>query len=149
MREHAVGRDGVPGDDVLRQRDQRRHLRLGEGAVAEFVPGIDQLDADRAAVHIGVAGPVAFARVPGAALFSDVAVDRAVLVDGVMRTDLGLGIAEPLERGFGRLHAGIVQQQDIDRRVCRPGVVVRRRSFDHGSPAVRRRPSDCSCSRTS
>ena len=57
MANHMQGCDGVARHDLSRQGLQRGHLRLREGAIAEFVAGIDELDADRAAVDIRLAFP--------------------------------------------------------------------------------------------
>ena len=64
-------------------------------------------------------------RMPGAARFRHQLRDAAVLIDEVVGGDFGLAILEPLERLLGRLHSGVVQQQDVDARLAR--VVVRRR----------------------
>src|SRR5215470_10129559 len=66
----------------------------------------------------------------GAALFRDEAPKSAILLDDVMRTDLGLGIAQPLDCLGGALHAGVVQNQHVDgpdiRRFAAAAVVRRR-----------------------
>ncbi len=44
-------------EDGVREFDERIDLRFGKRDVAEFVPGIDEFDSDRAAVHVPLAGP--------------------------------------------------------------------------------------------
>ena len=53
----------------------------GNGAIAEFVAGIDDLDPDARRIDVGDAAPARLAGVPGALGFVDQAIDRAVLVD--------------------------------------------------------------------
>src|SRR5690349_20815249 len=51
----------------------------------------------------------------GAALFWDEAPDRTILLDDIMRTDLRLGVAQPID-GLGRApHTGVMQDEHIDR----------------------------------
>src|SRR3546814_5236716 len=74
---------------------------------------IDQLDADRTCVDVADATPVGHAGMPGALTFLDQPVDGAVLVEDVMGTDLGNGVAQaPQRRGGGR-HAGILQHHHV------------------------------------
>ncbi len=104
-------------------------LGVRERAVAEFVAGIDDLDADRDGIHIGLALPIGDPGMPGAALLRHQAIDAAILLDQVVAGDarrIGVGQAG---QGLGPGgHAGIVQDDDVRR----PGalVEVRRRGVD-------------------
>src|SRR5438067_6685178 len=51
----------------------------------------------------------------GAALLRDEPPDRAVFLDDVMRADPRFGVAQPIDRFGGALHAGVVQHQHVDR----------------------------------
>src|SRR5712691_2734025 len=57
MPDDPVGWDAVTRQDVPAQKLDRRHLRLGKRPVAPFVAGIDDFDADRDDVEIGLALP--------------------------------------------------------------------------------------------
>ncbi len=57
--------DRVAADQIAAEVDGGRHLCRRERAVAELVAGIDQLDADRAGVDVGLAPPIGDPRVPG------------------------------------------------------------------------------------
>jgi len=50
--------------------------------------------------------------------------DRSVFIDEIMGGHFCLGVAQPRERGIGALHAGVVQNDRIDRHAAL--VVVRR-----------------------
>ena len=80
-------RNAVAREDVAAERDHGVDLRVGEIAVAEFVPGIDDLDADRARIDVGHALPRRHAGMPGAPRFRHELIDAAVLVDEVVRGD--------------------------------------------------------------
>ena len=56
----------------------------GNGPVAEFVAGIDDLDADAGGVHVADAAPVGLAGMPGALVLGDHAQHLAVLGDQIM-----------------------------------------------------------------
>ncbi len=116
--------------DAVKQANYRVDLRRREVAIAEFVAGIDDLDADRTAIDVGVALPERHAGVPGAALFGHQAIDLASFVDAIVRRDLGLGIAHALKRRLGGSHAGIVQDAHIRRRGT--FVEIGRRQIDQG-----------------
>src|ERR1700761_4146417 len=77
--------------------------------------GIGQLDADRAAVDVAQPSPEGLPGMPGALALIDQPVDRAGFVDQPMAADLGGRIAQPLQSRLGARHAGIMDQQDIDR----------------------------------
>ena len=57
MGEHMGWRNGVAREDVGAEGDDRLHLAVRKGAVAQIVPGILDLDADRARVGVGLALP--------------------------------------------------------------------------------------------
>ena len=102
--EHAVGADRpAAGHDRFAQRDHRRDLPQREVAVAEFVPRIDDFDADRARIDVGFPGPGRYAGMPGAPLFRHALHDAAVLEHHVMRGHFAVGRAEPGERGLAGL----------------------------------------------
>src|SRR5438552_4168590 len=103
--------DFLAQDDVAAQHGDGFHLGGGKGTVAEFVAGIDDLDADRALVDVGMAAPTADAGMPGAAVLADQRIDRAVFLDDVMRTDSAGRIGEPPARFLTALHAGVMQYQ--------------------------------------
>src|SRR5450830_956618 len=60
------GNRAAAGDDRFAERDHRRDLPQRKITIAEFVPRIDDLDADRARIDIGLAGPGRYAGMPGA-----------------------------------------------------------------------------------
>jgi len=116
MTNHVFRRDLVARNDVLDQRYQHVDLRLREGcehaALRRVLPaGIHDLDADRAAVQLGVALPARDAGVVGGAGFVDQAVDGRLRVvgDEVVGADLLLG--QDLDRGRLVGH-GVVQHQE-------------------------------------
>src|SRR5215469_3916166 len=106
MAKHAGRRNSMAGKDILTELDQRCHLGLWKGPVAEVMAGVDQLDADGDAVDVALPGPIADAGMPGAARFIDQAMNQSVFLDQVVAADLGRGIPEALERGLGIAHAG-------------------------------------------
>ena len=75
---------------------------------------------------------------PGAALLGHMREDRAVFIDRVMRADARRRIAQPRHRARARLHAGVVHQQNVDRRVLRTLVEIRRRCANalHHTPSA-------------
>ena len=115
MADDPVGRDAAAGDDIAAQRLDRAHLLLGEFTVAPFMAGIDDLDPDRDVVQTVLAEPARHPGVKGAAFLGHQPPDRAVFLDEVMRADLGLRVAQPVERVGGALHAGVMQHQRVDR----------------------------------
>src|SRR3546814_12279444 len=74
--------------------------------------------------------PARNAGVPSAAGFRDELEDAAVLLDQVVDAHPGGGVAQPLEGGLARRHAGVVQQQQVDSLAGRPGIVVGRGALD-------------------
>ena len=71
MPDDVAARDGVTFLDLGNQADHRVELRIREVAIAEFMAGIDDLDADRRAVAIGDAAPVRPPRMPRALALID------------------------------------------------------------------------------
>src|SRR6476469_5897088 len=68
----------------------------------------------------------------GALLLRNEAPHRAVLLDYIMRADLCFGIAQPIDCFGGALHAGVVQNQHVDRADVRrfaAAAVVRRKAL--------------------
>src|SRR5438067_12137415 len=106
MPDDAVRRNPVPGQDVAAQSLEGGHLGFGKGAIAPFVAGIDDFDADRAAVEVLLTLPARNPGMEGAALLRDEPPDRAVFLDDVMRADPRFGIAQPIDRLGGARHAG-------------------------------------------
>jgi len=62
----------MAAQNVEAKRLDRLHLQIGKLEVAELVARIVDLDADRAGIDVGLAGPEALAGVPGALGFGDV-----------------------------------------------------------------------------
>src|SRR5262249_37391083 len=83
------------------------------------------------AVDVAFARPIADAGMPSAALFIHQPIDAAILVDQIVAADLGLGIAQPAERGFGIAHAGVVHEQQIDGFASRARGVIGGGIVDH------------------
>ncbi len=147
--EHPLGRDGPARTEVARQRGHRRHLRLRVGRQAADMPGMDDLDAERAGVDVALALPGGGARVPGAAGLRNHLGDGTILEHEVMRRDLGARIAQPGDGGLRALHAGVVQDQHVgpwDGRAVGPSaaaLAVVRRGQDtprHRAVGRHRRP---------
>ena len=126
----------------VQQADERLDLRLREGQVAVLVAGVDQFHTDGARIHVPIALPVGVARVPGPPLLRHEPQDAALALDHVVGGDLGLRIAEPLQRRRSALHAGVVDHHHVGRR--RAGVEVGGGDLDefgfeaqHPSPGAR------------
>jgi hypothetical protein len=130
MAHDTICRNGMAREDGVREFQERIDLRCGKRDIAEFVSGIDEFDSDRAAVHIALAGPPRNSGVPRAPAFVDVAIDTAIAIDRVMRRYFRFGIAQPVERLFGRAHARVVQDEHIDCRARRPRVMIGRGTLD-------------------
>ncbi len=122
----------MAANQLAAQRFERRHLRLGERAVAELVARIDDLDADRARVDIGLAAPGRDTGMPGTPLLGHQAEDPAILLHHVVSADPGRCVAQAIERRRAGRHAGVMEDQHVDRRAIRPRVVVGRKPLDHG-----------------
>ena len=76
-------------------------------------------------VQLAVAAPIRHAGVPGAPLLRHQPQHRAVLVHHVMRGHARGGIAQPVDRLLRGPHAGVVQDQHVDRRAGGPFILVR------------------------
>jgi hypothetical protein len=139
MGEDPVGGDAVPGDDVAGKGLYRRHLSLGEVPVAEIVPGIVDLDADRAGVDVPFSRPDRYPRVPGAPVLLDHRDDMPVRVDEIVAAHLGPGIAQPGNRLLRARHAGIMQDHHGGHGTLAPRSMIVARPADdprktHQSP---------------
>src|SRR6185312_12694852 len=115
MADHETRRNMPAGDDSARQFLDRGDLPVGKRAVAEFVAGIDDLDADGMGVDVAPPGPETFPGMPGAALLRHETPHRAVFLNDIMRADPGDGIAQPVDRRCRAGHAGVMEQQHIGR----------------------------------
>jgi hypothetical protein len=107
------------GQDLVAELDQR--IDLGRGVrrqravrLREIMPAIDDLDADGPGVQILVTLPAGDPGMPGPAAFGHHLVHPAILPEQVMGRDLCLRVAELVEGGLARHHAGIVQHQHVD-----------------------------------
>lgn len=113
--DHVPGRDAVALDDVAQQDGQRADLAVAVGMPLRFAvitvgpAGVDDLDADRRAVHGVQAVPGAFAGVPGGAGLIDQPVGAAGRIDQVMGADLALRQQLHRQRVVGR---GVVQDHE-------------------------------------
>src|SRR5687768_8421099 len=76
---------------------------------------IGDLDADRTRVDVVFSGPRRSAGVPGAAVLGDKRQDAPVLMDEIVRRNLAVAAAQPGERLIVVRHAGVMQEQDVDR----------------------------------
>ncbi len=74
---------------------------------------------------------------PGAAVLRHQPEHRAVFLDHVMRRNPGLGAAQPVDGGLAGLHARVMQDQHVHRRIRGALVVVGARQVD---AAQRHRP---------
>ena len=92
-----------------------------------IVAGVDDLDADRTGIDVGLAGPERFAGVPGAPALLHELHDTAVLMDKIMAGDLAAGRFEQFERGVGIAHARIVQHDHIGAPAILAIAEIRRR----------------------
>ncbi len=117
-RDVGVGEDALRPDaaalsDVAAERRDGLHLLQRKVGIAAVVAGVVDLDADRGRVDVALAGPVRGARVPGALRLRHHLRDDAGLVDDVVGRDLALGPRQPVDRLFGRYHAGVVQHHEV------------------------------------
>src|SRR6266852_312090 len=135
MRQDAVRPDKMPAHNVPAQSNHLPDLRLGKIRIAEIVPRIGDLDADRARVDVLLAFPAGNAGMPGAARLGHALNDAAVVVDEIMRGYAGLRIAadtaQTLERRLGAFHPGVVQHDHVRTPMTVPLAVVRR-GLDRG-----------------
>ena len=139
MREHPVRRNLVAGKDRTTKRDQRFDLRLWIARQTSGMAGIGNLDSDRARVDVLRRAPAGFAGVPGAPPLRHERDRAAVGVDEIVRRDMARGVAEPAKRLIVVRHAGVMEEQDVDRPVRSLAVVRRRHVLDRevgGNAAV-------------
>ena len=127
MPHHIGARYGVRLHDTRKQRHQRLELRVGKGAIAEFMPRMVELDADAGRIDVADTAPIAEAGMPGAAILGHQSRDLAHGRNQVMRRNLGLGIAQSRQRARGAFHFGIVDHRHGDRQ--RALVVIGRGLF--------------------
>ncbi len=113
MGQDALGRDRPALADVAAEIQRRGQLLFGKIGQAAGMAGIGDLDADRAGVDVGFAGPVRGAGMPGAAAFRHELEGMAVLEDEVVRGHLRDRVAQPLQRFARNRHAGVVQDQHV------------------------------------
>src|SRR4051794_23697945 len=92
--------------------------------------GIGDLDADGARVHVVLAAPERSPGVPGPTLLGHERNDASVGVDEVVRRHAAFRVAKPGERLIGIRHAGIVEEQDVDRPALALAVVRRGAALD-------------------
>src|SRR5262249_5795564 len=97
MGEHAVWRDSVARENVDTKRLDCLHFGIRKVGIVEVVAGIVNFDADRAGIEVGLARPAALTGVPRALRLGHHLRDAALLVDEIMRRDLGLLARQPLE----------------------------------------------------
>ncbi len=141
MGDHPVGTDPPTLDDIGAKR--RRHgldLRLGKGAITMFMPGIDDLDADRGGIHVPLALPAADAGMPGPPRLGHQLQHAPVLEDEIVAGHLRQRVAQLLQRERERriLHAGIMQNQTVGQATILPLAVVGRRMDLEGDRTVGR-----------
>ena len=91
----------MAAQNVAAKRLHRLHLRIGKFEVAELVAGIVDLDADRAGIEVGLAGPQALPGMPGALVLAHHLGDAPLLVDEIVAGDLRLLPRQPVERRLG------------------------------------------------
>ena len=131
MAEDAPGRDGMARQDLATQIGQRCPLRVGKGAIAEFVTGVLQLDPQRATIDIVLSRPVTYPGMPGASGLVHQPVEGAVLVDQIMGADLCHWIAQPGQRFFRGFHTGIMEDEHVGIFTRRPVVEIGRLVIDY------------------
>ena len=79
--------------------------------------GIDDFNPNGASIDIALSAPARDTRVPSALLFPDKSRDLAILFDEIVGTDFRLLIGQTAKRLLCRLHAGVVEDQHVDRSV--------------------------------
>src|SRR5262249_13936611 len=130
MREHAVRSDAMPGGDIAAEHNHLANLRLGKVRIAELVPRIGDLDADRARVDVLLALPGGNSCMPRAPRLRHALDNAAILPDEIMRGYEGVGIipatAQALERSLRSFHAGVMQHDHVGMPMAAPLAVVRR-----------------------
>src|SRR5262249_49180083 len=111
--EHAVFGNVAADNDALAQRDHGRDLAQRIGGQPVIVGAIDDLNCDRTGVDVGFARPRRYAGVPGTLRFLHALDDATVLVDDVVRGNLGAGGGQPMHRHLAVEHAGVVQHDHV------------------------------------
>src|SRR5271154_5864785 len=91
MGEDALGPDSPPRCDVAAERGDGVDLAGRKSRQAAVMAGIDDFDADRGRIHVGLAAPGGDAGMPGALVLRDELRDVAAFPDKVMRGDFGGG----------------------------------------------------------
>ena len=119
--------DPVTGTDIANKRDNGFDLWLRKRLIAVLVPRIDNLDADRSGIDVGLAFPEAPPRMPGPAGFRHALQDAAILVDDIVGRDFRTRITQALQGFFAGRHAGVMEHDHIHRGSLRPLSVVGRR----------------------
>ncbi len=122
-------RDAVAARDVMNERDQCFHLGFRKVAIAPFMAGIDDLDADARRIDVGDPAPPCAAGMPCAFALVDHADGLSVLGHDIMRGNLAVGAGEPADRALGIGHPGIVQHEHRDGQ--RTLVEIGRWCLDH------------------
>src|SRR5262245_34953584 len=100
------------------------------------MPRIVDLDADRAGIDVGLAGPDALACVPGALRLSYELRDPPLLIDEVMARHARLLACQPIERRVRGLHAGVMQEQHVRFDPVPPRLAIRRGTPQPGERTV-------------
>ncbi len=127
MPDDPLRRDRPAAENVGKKPLQRRELRFGERVVARVV----QLDPDRARVDVRDLAPVPGAGMPGPLRLVDQLVERSVRGDQVVRGDLRLRVAQPVERRRAVAHRREVQHHEVGRGPAAAGAVIGRGVADH------------------
>ena len=127
MAEHPIGRDPVAGENAAAERGDRRDLSLRKIRVAVVVAGIGNLDADRAGVDVGFAGPRRSARMPGTALLGDHLDDVTVLDHHVVSGDFARRRAQQIDCRLRVAHSRVMQHDHVGLHTALALIVVRRR----------------------
>ena len=125
MADEIARRHLMARQDLQAQIAHRHQLQHRKVAVAEFMPRIDDLDADRPIVQPALAAPAGNPGMPGASPLRHQAQHIPVLVHQIVAGYLRRRIAQPLHRLARGLHAGVMQDHHVDRRTNRPVVLVR------------------------
>src|SRR5262245_66549585 len=128
MSEDAICADrSAPGDDRSAQRDDGCNLAQRIIRIAEFMTRIDDLDADRAGIDVGLASPGRLTCVPRAPLFEHALYDSAVFEHDIVRGYLALRRGELLQSRLAVLHSGVVQHDHVRPAIVLARVEIRRR----------------------
>ena len=113
MGKDAFGRNCVAGENAAAERRHRGDLPCGKIRIAVIVAGIGDLDADRAGIDVGFAGPGRRAGVPRAAAFLHRLHDAAVLEHEIMGRNFAAVLVSSASAAFERSHPGVVQENHV------------------------------------